>query len=168
MKIFFDVETTGLLPHTHEVISLCMKSGDSILSLRIKASKPTDPEAMAINGLDPAVGMSKDEASTELINYLIDLGPGRHTLVGENIQFDAEFLKTILPVLLYNKFISYKMVDLHAIGYFLMEAGFLPIERVTFKTMADYFNLGDVPHTAIGDVALSEALYNELRELLNG
>ncbi|HPT70870.1 MAG TPA: 3'-5' exonuclease [Candidatus Cloacimonadota bacterium] len=99
-----DTETSGLDPRLHEVLSLCiMPVNDKFedlgltLNLRIRANNPVDAKAIAINKLDPTVGIAKSEAWKTIREWRRKNLITKIVPLGHNISFDLMFLKTLMP-----------------------------------------------------------------------
>lgn len=91
-----DFETTGLYPHTDEIIEIGaarFKGGletDSFSSL-IRPGQPIPPAATAVHGIDDAMvadARSLKEVLPQLLEFLSD-----SVLLAHNVNFDLSFLK---------------------------------------------------------------------------
>jgi len=92
-----DLETSGLDPKKYEILEIgileynieTFKPTGVEFNIRIKATKPCDPRALEINGLDPTVGVSLDEARAALLNFLQN---GKMHGTFHNKLFDVPFM----------------------------------------------------------------------------
>ncbi len=103
-----DVETTGLDPDVHEPVELAIVPLDiptrtifteKAFHTRIAATRPglSDPQAIAVNGLDISIGRTVHEVSSLLDSWRARTGIDIITPVGHNLPFDIPFAKKITP-----------------------------------------------------------------------
>jgi DNA polymerase-3 subunit epsilon len=138
--IFLDVETSGLIPHEHEVLEICLmdKDGNILLHSKIKPQNIQNAQARAleINGYN--------EKEWELAPSFRDLAPKIHELLkwaiaaGHNPGFDLNFIKSELQradpkgELGYLKGVGYHMVDTVSLAYeHLSDCGLTGLSLIT-------------------------------------
>jgi DNA polymerase-3 subunit alpha (Gram-positive type) len=146
-----DLETSGLDPKQHEILEIgilgyepeTLKPNGVEFSLRIKATKPCDPQALSINGLDPSVGVSIDVARAKLLAFSAN---GKMEATFHNARFDLSFLDETFGHPLVNKMFDYHYGDTMPIARALI-AGRCSLQ-VLKKTLSLTKTEG---HTALGD-----------------
>ncbi len=173
----FDTETTGLDTERDEIIDLCICIWDNGVQApwyrkRFLPIGPCEPGAARVNGYDPATWGRTEYAPGRLPGYFTAadadeigafLSQGEF-LCGAATHFDVAMLKSAFKRVRvpWPATISHRVVDVHSIAHPLLLAG--KITSVSLGALAKHFGLGDVPHTAPGDVTLTMQVYEKLIE----
>jgi len=167
-----DVETGGLDPQRHAVLSLGVVALDTAsghtTALELLISDPhgdVTEEAIRKNRLDPAqvrrTGLSPEEAVSRLEDFVLPhLQAGQKAvLAGHHVAFDVAFLRRLYRLADaeddFNARYGYRTVDLHSAYMLLAEACLVPwLARASLDAIA--LSLGvpqdpDKRHTALGD-----------------
>ena len=89
---FIDIETTGLNSNIHEIIEICIITGDEIYHTKIAPERIewADEKALSINGYrakEWADAPTFKQVAPKIKSIL-----GRCTIAGHNVKFDVEFL----------------------------------------------------------------------------
>jgi len=167
--VFLDVETSGLDPHEHEVLEICLmdKDGTILLHSKLKPQNIENAEARAleINGYN-----TKD---WELAPSFRDLAPKIVEIlkwclaVGHNPSFDLNFIKSEIrrvdPKLL--KGIGYHMVDTASLAYeHLSDAG---LDALSLGNVCKFIGVelkeADA-HSAVADTEAARQVYLKLHQ----
>ena len=170
--VAIDVETSGINPFRHQILSLALVPLDrskSPLELYINEGEP-EWQRIAADYFEewrPAwetYGRSATETCAALSSY-IDTVFGDHiTLVGHNVGFDIAFLRQLafragldqVPL------ISHRVIDTHTILYLLHFFGVVPEDALSSDGAFRYFDIRPHPsarHTAIGDALATRELF---------
>lgn len=157
-----DTETTGLDPHFHEMIQICIlpldsnfkplrdKEGNGVMPfyINIKPEHPEriSPEAMKVNQLSftELARTGKDRlAAIDLfekwVNDKLDLGvnkygtPKKIMPLGQNYQFDKGFISRWLGDELYREYFHYHYRDTMIAANFLNDRAAFQAEKVPFS-----------------------------------
>ena len=122
--IIVDVETTGLSPARHSLVSIgavefSKPDNQFYGDCRIWEGAEVDPEALAINGFTDGYVRTHPVSLEELTCRFLDWAQGipERTLGGENVQFDQKFLTAAGERAKQGWIFGYRMVDLHALSY---------------------------------------------------
>ena len=105
-----DLETTGLNPLKHDIIELAIvpltadfrEDADlTPFTARIRALHPetAEPEALAVNKLNPADGDAPEKVMENFRLWCADYGIARIEPLGHNLDFDLQFLFYRFPEL---------------------------------------------------------------------
>lgn len=184
-----DVETTGLVPRVHEIISFCILPlkldftvDESIppFQTTVKPERPetATPKALEVNGHNIEELLATAPTRKESIQKFVDwhklyvLGGDHKTIhpVGHNWSFDKAFLIEWLdPDRVYpeafNTFFHYQARDSQAVAaYFLDRARIrgqaLPYKSAALRTIAKTIGLPfSEIHDALGDCRLTADIY---------
>ena len=169
---FLDVETTGLDPMKHEIISIAiitewLDSGDtSETYLLIKPQyNALDESATSINGYDPDKWAREAITMQEALPIIADkikYGP----IIAHNAQFDIDFIKNAFlregwgrhdraDVSRYKFSVGYPVIDTCALSYLI-----LPTSRQNMTELRDYLGLPqEGAHNALVDASHCRDLF---------
>lgn len=175
-----DVETSGLRPGIHEILSMCiMPLNDKFEPLgidflvRIKAMNPCEARALEINKLDPTVGLSRNEAYTKLKEWRKKYGIEKIVPLGHNINFDLPFISLLFPRQDdYRDMFHYHNRDTMAIAQVINDLQILQnkpkmFTSVSLSKVADTLGINSSQaHSAQGDCAMTVAVYKKMMGML--
>lgn len=158
-----DLETTGLKPAADEIIeygALRVRNGQpaETFSAVVRSETPLPAGVAKLTGITPEERSNGMEAAAALEAFLVFVG--KDVLVGHNLQFDLEFLRTACtrnqkPVLTNRK------VDLLP----LARRKLSEVPNYKLLTLAQHFGLADrVEHRALPDCQLIWQVYEKLNE----
>lgn len=184
MKVFLDVETGGLDPQTHSLLTVGIhaRTDSGVINQEIKIRHDkyeVTGAALRVNGIDlvehDAAGLESHEAAKVIDNLLCtlkEMNGKRIVFTGQNIKFDIEFLKEFMY---WHGFdlddvCSRHAVDTIGIMQFLLDTGKLPAEVAKDGLSLEKVcrNLGLIEtqtHTALEDAILVGKLYDYLAAL---
>lgn len=179
--ICFDVETTGLCPKIHNLLTMCMIIvNDNLeeidrLNISLKHENYTvDAIAMEINKIDliqhNKISLNKYDAKQYLIEFLKKYS--KLIPIGHNINFDINFVKeNLLSNEEYNKYFSYNSIDTNTIANFMKMANKLPCKQsVSLTKLSNYFGLTkniEKEHTSEYDTEMTLLLLKQFISLIN-
>lgn len=181
--VILDLETGGLNPERHAVLSICMKKygSDEKLFLYIKPYGLIDDKALEVNGLNieklEAEGVDFSTAANKIYYFIKDNFEDRPKILGQNVKFDIGFLKQLfvdanekrLPKLDFESLFHYHHKDTMIVSEFLKDAGILPSDINTrLSNVYEYLTgqKANQAHTADFDVYMTEEVYKHQIGLL--
>jgi len=164
-KIVIDCETSGLDPHKHQIIEICIATLDDsneiidMWSQRVEFDyKRADSTALKINGYENdrdlwTNAMPQLELGLELRNRL----KGK-TIIGHNVKFDMEFIIECWRVSGISKpKFDYRYIDTVVLAHYHLD--FLGMS-LSLDTIRKFFGWSlDGSHTATKDVHDTAKLY---------
>ena len=179
--LFLDTETGGLDPGKHSLLSLAMVLWEDMEITDAKEILINDgllsvtKEALSINKIDiekhRQAAVSSSRAMDEILLFTGKHfpGPGKITLAGHNVHFDANFMKSFFSA--NNKdfsvFFSHRIIDTSSILNYLYLAGIIKQRAISSD---EAFSLFDIRvrgrHTAMGDAIAAAELFTRLLHLL--
>jgi DNA polymerase-3 subunit epsilon len=166
--LFLDLETTGLDPTRHEIIEaawrLTSPDGREVLLERVEKLLPqriesADPEALRLNGYQPALWRKEECISEEqLAGSFLQVSKDA-VLAGHGLHFDESFIRVLLTRLGLLPNWHYQTIDTQKLAWPLLMAG--QVESVSLGTVAQYFRLPcqPWPHRALADVDLTHRVF---------
>jgi len=179
--LVIDTETGGLDPKTNPVLQIAMRlySEDGRVEMTFNktiewsgADQPISVGAIKVNSYKFTDGYNPKCVAIELVQFLAAVAKrGFTTLVGQNLQFDIDFIESFLNRQGFTDWkepFRYRRLDTGAIALFLVEAKLLPYDmRFNLKAMYGYFFQCDIPeaHNALGDVEATWKVYQALLDL---
>lgn len=166
MYLLGDVETggldptkTSLLTASFVLVSDGLKPVDH-LNIVIKHDiYHVQSQALAINKINLAnhdysactVQEAEDTLNVTLSSWYEQNG-GALSPIGQYWQFDDNFLRTSLPDVRWNVFLSRDILDTKYIASFLIRCGLMPKMSTSLGKLADYYGIvHEQDHTAHGD-----------------
>lgn len=190
--LFIDFETTGTDSKKNTSIEIACRldvDGHTVSRFHKKFFDPTNTiinlGALKVNktGLGQLIelGLSKegkeDKAVVELVDYLLDIKVvGPLIVSGQNVQFDIDFLKSLLlkyGVEGIDQVIGYKYLDTFSLAMGLIAAGKLITKdnKTNLAALAAGLGIkleGRSLHTATADVDLAAEVYYALITRIRG
>jgi len=192
--LFIDTETGGLDPAKFSILTLGLalwKDGVVEDSVEIRIAEPeiaSEPEAMAVNGIDLEAlgrdGLSPFVAVNHINTFLLkhDMYDKKITLGGHNVAFDVAFLRRLYRLAdqdtLFRRSFSHRTICTQSIAGFLILMHLVPFKSADGDTVFKYYGCEpkrvNGKHEARGDaVASANALTGMMRDvkresLING
>ncbi|WP_419939302.1 exonuclease domain-containing protein [Candidatus Palauibacter sp.] len=176
--VAIDVETSGINPFRHQILSLAFVPVDpskSSLELYVNEGEPEWQRTAAgyFEESRPAweaCGLSANDACAALSSYIETAFGDQITVVGHNVGFDVAFLRQLafragldqLPL------ISHRVIDTHTILYLLHLSGVIPKNALSSEGAFRYFDIrppASARHTALGDAMATRKLFIRVLEL---
>lgn len=182
--LFFDVETTGLRPEYHDILTLAMvfEDGKTIdhIHLRIRPQFPRriTPEAEAVHGITREKWSLYDppEVAHALLKKFLDRYISRFDKkdkaypVGYNGFFDLQFLSEFFKRrndLYLGSYINWRLLDPLSWIRGLEFAGRIPpLENHKLNTVAAHFNIDIQAHDALSDTMATRQVFHKCLSLL--
>jgi len=180
--LVIDLETGGLDPKTDAVCSISVKKyGEGIVKtwyLKPYGKRYT-AKAISVNGLHEEYleinGIDHLEFISQFIGFLYsNFDHDKVTkkfkqkikLLGQNVQFDIQHLKELLP--LFDEYFDYHYKDTMITAEFLRDAGLLQSESISLVEVYKYIfgedKLSYLAHSSGADVLMCEKLYKYFTE----
>lgn len=179
--VVVDVETTGINPFKHDILSLALVPimGDRPpFEIFIEVENPTW-QATARQYFQSSwvtwrnTGRSASAVCSALESYIQEHYGRRITLIGHNIGFDVAFLRQLafragrdeLPL------VSHRFVDTHSLLFLLHILGAIPKEALSSSGAFDHFGITPAAgsrHTALGDARATRELFVQIVSMFRG
>jgi DNA polymerase III alpha subunit (gram-positive type) len=166
LRVFCDIETTGLNPKIHEIISIAVivTVDDKVLTsweLKIKPKKlqNADPTALAINGYNDLDWSNAVNIEAALLP-IAELFSKPVLFIGYNPGFDLSFIRTALEAHGY-KLRRLRMIDVMTLVHeHLYNRG---LKRMSLDSVRDYLGMDkSKAHQAMQDVIDTKYIYDLL------
>lgn len=146
--IITDLETTGISPTRHEIIEFGAVKVDHQLNelgrfmtrVRPEHIETAEPEALEINGYDPAFWKWAPNLQAALVAYAEFSKNG--ILCAWNITFEYTFLQEAFRRLTIGNAMDYHRIDIPSIAWTLMS----PFEKFNMDAVAQRFGMSPEPH----------------------
>ncbi len=179
--LFIDIETGGLNPSEHSLLSLAAVVWDNkeiidSIELFINDGKLiTTDEALAINKIDIEEHKKSSISPTLAIDKLLFFiakyftPEKKITIAGHNVHFDIGFLKNLFFIKEkdFSSIFSHRIIDTSSILYYLYLSGYLKQKTISSDAAFKLFNINvDGRHTALGDAMATLKLFNILLDLI--
>lgn len=178
--VVIDIETTGVNPFRHQIVSLAMvplNSDKPSLELYIRYGEPEWQEKAlgyfaGFQSTWESEAISPDAACDLMKTYLSENFDKPVTVVGHNVGFDIAFLRQLayLAGLDELPLVSHRAIDTHTILFLLHMYELVP-ERALASTGAfSYFGISppiEKRHSAIGDAIATRELFIHAMALLS-
>ena len=176
--VAIDVETSGINPFRHHILSLALVPLDpskSPLELYVNDGEP-EWQRIAANYFEEwrpdweAYGRSASDACAALSSYIETVFGEEITVVGHNVGFDVAFLRQLAfrAGLAQVPLISHRVIDTHTILYLLHLSGVIPEDALSSDGAFRHFDItpqASARHTAIGDALATRELFIRALEL---
>ena len=179
MRIFaaIDLDTSGLDVNKCEILDIAIVplNADFTISTavpeftaRVKAEHPETAEAQAlqVNRLDPNEGESRGKVADDLQRWLSDNGIESIIPVGQNLEFDLQFIAKVFPdfsrrIQHHKRDSMYLALAINDIA--LRETGEPRFPKVSLSALKDAFGIaGGVQHNAFEDAKDAAIVYRKL------
>lgn len=174
-----DVETTGVNPFRHRILSAAFVPLDGAtpnLDLYIRSDEPEwQSEARryfaAFQTKWESEGISPRAACQRLQEYVAHHFHEPITLVGHNVGFDVAFLRQLayLAELDQLPLVSHRAIDTHTILFLLRMRGLIPEDALSSTGAFSHFGIkiqAGERHTAIADASATRELFLRAISLL--
>ena len=176
--VAIDVETSGVNPFRHQILSLALVPLDpskSPLELYVNEGEP-EWERIAADYFEDwrsdweTYGQSASEACAALSYYIETVFGDQITVVGHNVGFDVAFLRQLAfrAGLAEVPLISHRAIDTHTILHLLYLSGVIPEDALSSDGAFRHFDItphASARHTAVGDALATRELFIRLLEL---
>ncbi|MFA5750774.1 MAG: 3'-5' exonuclease [Candidatus Paceibacterota bacterium] len=175
---FIDIETTGLNPDIHEIISIggvlvkqnwlekkpsFEKIDEFEIKIKPERIEDADRTALKVNKYDPAdwvFAYTLKEAMNLFSEKTKDT-----IMVSHNIAFDHPFIEKALRITGLENKMHFHKLDTISIAFAKLH-GNQDIDRFSLRNLGDYFNIKNKnAHTALSDAHTTYLLYKKLMEL---
>lgn len=176
--IVVDIETSGLHPTQHSILSIGVVDFDNQENCfygecKLREGAAIDPEALKVNGFTIEEIKTREKSCQELLKEFLEWTANikDRTLAGFSVSFDSEFLREHFRLYSLNWPFRAKTVDFHSIFYFYFLKNKLQIplnkeniSRITLDFVIDYFNLEKRQgfHNALEDAKLAAKAFSLL------
>jgi DNA polymerase III epsilon subunit-like protein len=182
--IAFDTETGGLEPDKVDILTGYFAILDENLQLQAELDLKVRPDgdapyrvtagALAINGINLVQhhreALTKTDAAACLRTFLGNYKPGgREKLipVGQNVPFDIDFCRQMMPKKDWEGYCSYRKVDTADIAHFLALCGKINPKNFSLESLVEYFALPKTQaHNAKNDTLMTIMVLRELRKIV--
>lgn len=160
--IALDVETTGIIPHKHSILSIGavdMSNPDRTFYGECRAwdGAEIEDEALAVNGFtreqatDPA-RPSERELITSFVLWAKET-EASPMMCGMNVGFDRDFIRCACERAGFDRSpFNYRTVDIHSVAWFyIMERGSRPPKNLSLNRVLEMTGAGrePEPHNAL-------------------
>ncbi|MFT2722392.1 exonuclease domain-containing protein [Deinococcus sp. A31D244] len=173
--IFVDVETGGLDPNRHGLLSIGLVYWNDGLICDNKIifvdpeDKLIDDSAISVNGINMQkhilIALKKDKVIKEFSDFVAKCSE-KPLLGGHNTPFDAQFLNTYGIEL--RDYFQYGFVDTKSIARAMIHAGILRNESTSLVSLCKHFGIDiENPHEALSDAIATAKLYNSLLKTMS-
>jgi len=153
--LWVDTETSGLLPHTHEITQIaCILTdltartvlGGFTAWMNLEHPERADPRSLALNGY-PEHGWAEPQSRARVAASAASLSKGA-ILAGHNVAFDEAFLRSLLYEHDFESEWDYHRLDTASLVYPWFAAG--RVRSLSLRDVAPFFG---VPHQNNHDAA---------------
>ena len=183
--IALDTETGGVNPKTTTLLSIYLIALDENLA---QVGEPFEAKladksgvyrltkgAMQVNKIDITnhEGVHPDKVRVHLAEWLSQHALGaKLTPIGHNIQFDLGYIfEQLMPQEEWEKYVSYRTIDISATANFLKFVGKIPaMQNTSLQGLSEYFKLswtGDA-HSAEVDTLMTVEILHAMKMLMSG
>lgn len=181
--IAFDLETTGLNPQKHLILSgyfVIVEFFEGTytildeLSLKIKQESINDyiyeEKALEINGINLEEHTTSPDSITEeqaidtLCTFIIKNNASKLPILGQNVHFDISFLQSLYTSHGVTYPLYHRTVDLMSVWKYKQERKDIPpTVGLRLQNMCEYFSIPyENAHDAKADVGFTLDVYNKL------
>lgn len=170
---FIDMEMTGLDPERHEIteIGLVLASQPDFtildeweVKVQPKHIETADPEALELNGYDPAVWKAEAVSLEEALTTFIEKTEGA-VMVAQNVSGDVMFLQKALHQTGLEERMDYHRMDSLSLAFGLLYAN-PDVQRFSLRNLAKHLDIENKnAHTALSD---ARTTFEIVRKLLLG
>lgn len=181
LNFWLDSETTSIDPNKGFAFQYAYfgeENGKILFSNEIRlrpvnAEKfELNPEAFAVNEIDPADLLTYELEETALQKLRADLKPfkERFCVCGYNVSFDIEFLKATLyrNKINYFDYFQYIHYDVMQLVRGLVVNNKIKVPNIRLKTVAEYFGLAEFKaHDAMADILTTKQVNDIIMKKLN-
>lgn len=167
--IIVDIEASGTEYHKHSIVSIGALDFDNTENRFYEECRIWDgahimDEALAVCGFSKEeITNPNKKTEAEITKEFLDWVEGvpEHTLVGQNVSFDRDFLKTASERAHLNWSLAYRTIDTHTLAYMHMIKRKLSIPTVNKRSALDLdaiLNYVGIPEEPTPHNALTGAL----------
>lgn len=179
--LFTDTETGGTNPIEDALLDVALVVWEDGVELARKswkiqsAGKYVYSSATEINGIElkkhDKTAMKPEQAAGEIVAFIRKWFPDdRAILVGHNVSFDRDFLKTLIleyTLETFESLVSHRLLDTMSILNFLVANHKLPTDVLSSDGAFKHFGIVvENRHTAMGDVDATIVLFDHLSEFI--
>lgn len=177
-----DIESTGLDSAKHEIIEMAFLPANKdfkpdiqiepfAIQIRAENYKNISQEALKINNLNPADGVSRDMAKHRFYIWMRKYGITKIELLGQNVKFDISFLTSFLSFEVYNELFHYHTRDTMSTAKHINDKEEYNLRAKMFsdcklKTIAKKLDVDySGAHRALQDCIITLECYRKMLEL---
>lgn len=160
--IAVDVETTGVFPHKHSILSIgavdmANPERQFYGECRVWDGAEIEDEALAVNGFsleeakDPS-RQTESELIAEFVAWVKVTENDKPLLCGQNAAFDREFVRAACERAGIKSPFNYRVVDLHSVAWFYITShGSRPPKNLSLNRIMEMTGAGREPdpHNAL-------------------
>lgn len=167
--VFIDCETTGTIPHYHEIIEIAVitPERESCIRTQMKHPERAARQALEVNGYSKekwANAVPFEKIAHRVVSYLSDC-----IIVGHNVQFDIAFIKEACRRCnVDSENISHAVIDTQTLAIqHLVPKG---LKRLKLQAVAKFLGIPfeeDDLHTALEDTRLAKSVYEKMQLVIN-
>lgn len=171
--VFFDIETTGLIPGTHEILEIAgvrldIESLDEVASFEARVFprriETASPEALAINGYDAEAWKTTALPLEVALFDFVEICKDQVTLVGHNPVFDWAFVRPALAEFDLLAEVDYHVIDTASLAWPIAMSG--AIDRVKLAVLCDHLGIdNEGEHRALTDCRRAADAYRKMMRM---
>lgn len=160
--IAVDVETTGVFPHKHSILSIgavdmANPSNTFYAECRAWDGAEIEDEALAVNGFtreqaNDLARNSEEDTMRDFVAWVKRIGIDKPLLCGQNAAFDREFVRAACERAGIKSPFNYRVVDLHSVAWFYITShGSQPPKNLSLNRIMEMTGAGREPdpHNAL-------------------
>ena len=156
--VYVDIETGGLSPQSSDVVSIAIIDGYGEMHYtKVKPLLPVEPKAASVNGYNEA-DWADAPTLQQVSKTICKLLYGKQ-IIGYNVSFDTDYLRTRLSKLCITHVVGYKNIDVLS----FTRAAFPELNNHRLETVASHMGFKFAAHNAAEDIKVTKKIYDLLR-----
>jgi DNA polymerase-3 subunit epsilon len=171
--VFFDIETSGLIPGTHEILELAavrldINSLDEVAAFEARVLprhiETATPEALVINGYSAELWNKTAFSLTHALKSFVEICNDHVTLVAHNPVFDWAFVRPALAEFDLLAKVDYHVIDTASLAWPIAMSG--AIDRVKLQVVCDHLGISNEgEHRALADCRRAAEAYRRMMRM---